>query len=177
MDWPNSLKEVSGKIRILKYPAELQKEAKVFGSARITIYDAVDLYVELDVPQRHGKVNTMNKFDAQFFGIHQKQADQLDPLLRNLLHVVYEAIADAGQFTNGKARANLLAYVRLSLAITISNTYTANFHSKFVTLNSMLSNNVELASRYCMSSIQKSYICENFMCMGMLAQAHMHLGA
>lgn len=38
----------------------------------------------------------MSKFDAQFFGIHGRQADNMDPQARILNEVTYEAIVDAG---------------------------------------------------------------------------------
>ncbi|CAG2108029.1 unnamed protein product [Medioppia subpectinata] len=51
-------------------------------------------------PQRFGKIKHIDKFDAQFFGVSGKQADGLDPRLRLLLEVVYEAIVDSGYNPN-----------------------------------------------------------------------------
>ncbi len=48
------------------------------------------------IPERFGKINTVDKFDAAFFGVHGKQADKMDPQLRLLLEVSYEAFIDAG---------------------------------------------------------------------------------
>ncbi|NWS73173.1 FAS synthase, partial [Crotophaga sulcirostris] len=48
------------------------------------------------LPRRNGKLKEINKFDASFFGVHPKQADTMDPQLRMLLEVSYEAILDAG---------------------------------------------------------------------------------
>ena len=48
------------------------------------------------LPTRNGKLKELDKFDASFFGIAPKQADNMDPQLRLLLEVTYEAIVDAG---------------------------------------------------------------------------------
>ncbi|CAK1541813.1 unnamed protein product [Leptosia nina] len=49
-----------------------------------------------EIPQRTGKVNNVNKFDASFFGVHFKQAHTMDPMCRILLEKAYEAVIDAG---------------------------------------------------------------------------------
>ncbi|KAH9382711.1 hypothetical protein HPB48_023267 [Haemaphysalis longicornis] len=43
-----------------------------------------------------GTIRDLTKFDAQFFGVHPKQAQVMDPQLRLLLETSYEAIVDAG---------------------------------------------------------------------------------
>ncbi|KFD52748.1 hypothetical protein M513_06404 [Trichuris suis] len=48
------------------------------------------------LPRRHGKVKQLAKFDATFFGVHPKQAKNMDPQLRILLEVAFEALLDAG---------------------------------------------------------------------------------
>jgi fatty acid synthase len=48
------------------------------------------------LPTRCGKLKTLDKFDATFFGVHAKQANLMDPQLRLLLELTYEAIADSG---------------------------------------------------------------------------------
>lgn len=55
------------------------------------------------LPTRSGKIKDLSKFDAQFFGVHGKQANLMDPQARLLLELTYEAIADAGKnyFTLG----------------------------------------------------------------------------
>lgn len=52
------------------------------------------------LPKRSGKLKTINKFDATFFGVHPKQANSMDPQLRMLLEVTYEAIVDSGKYTH-----------------------------------------------------------------------------
>ncbi|XP_074596261.1 fatty acid synthase-like [Brevipalpus obovatus] len=47
-------------------------------------------------PLNCGKVDNLDQFDAEFFKIHEKHAHYLDPQLRKLLEVSYEAIIDAG---------------------------------------------------------------------------------
>ncbi|XP_053376816.1 fatty acid synthase-like [Mercenaria mercenaria] len=48
------------------------------------------------LPKRSGTLKDLSKFDASFFGVHPKQANSMDPQLRILLEVTYEAIIDAG---------------------------------------------------------------------------------
>jgi len=49
-----------------------------------------------DVPRRQGQVKNLNRFDAGFFGIHNKQAAVMDPQQKMVLEASYEAIIDAG---------------------------------------------------------------------------------
>jgi fatty acid synthase len=51
------------------------------------------------IPKRCGKLKDLSKFDASFFGVHPKQANTMDPQLRMLLEVAYEAIVDAGVYS------------------------------------------------------------------------------
>lgn len=48
------------------------------------------------LPTRNGKLKEINRFDATFFGVHAKQANTMDPQIRMVLEVTYEAIVDAG---------------------------------------------------------------------------------
>lgn len=52
--------------------------------------------ISQELPKRKGVINSLNKFDAAFFGIHSKQASVLDPQGRPLIEAAYEAILDAG---------------------------------------------------------------------------------
>ncbi len=50
-----------------------------------------------DTPERFGKIKQdLNRFDYKFFTVHGKQAEKMEPQLRLLLEVSYEAFADAG---------------------------------------------------------------------------------
>lgn len=51
-----------------------------------------------DLPTRIGKIKDedLKNLDAQFFKLHQKQAECMDPQLRMLLEATYESIIDAG---------------------------------------------------------------------------------
>jgi fatty acid synthase len=49
-----------------------------------------------DIPKRMGKLYNIDKFDASFFGIHNKQAQYMDPQCRILLEKTYEAVVDGG---------------------------------------------------------------------------------
>ncbi|KAK5608585.1 hypothetical protein CRENBAI_023538 [Crenichthys baileyi] len=48
------------------------------------------------LPKRNGKLKDISHFDAPFFGVHPKQANTMDPQLRLMLEVAYEAIVDGG---------------------------------------------------------------------------------
>lgn len=48
------------------------------------------------LPKRNGKLKDISHFDASFFGVHPKQANTMDPQLRLILEVAYEAIVDGG---------------------------------------------------------------------------------
>lgn len=50
----------------------------------------------MGVPKRMGVIKNLESFDADFFGIRKKEADLMDPQIRKLLEVTYEAIFDAG---------------------------------------------------------------------------------
>lgn len=49
------------------------------------------------LPKRNGKLKDISHFDAAFFGVHPKQANSMDPQLRLMLEIAYEAIVDAGE--------------------------------------------------------------------------------
>ena len=49
------------------------------------------------LPPRNGKLKDLTRFDATYFGVHAKQANTMDPQLRILLEVAYEAIVDGGR--------------------------------------------------------------------------------
>lgn len=49
-----------------------------------------------EIPKRSGKINGLEKFDAGFFGIHQRQANTMDSMCRLLMEKTVEAIYDAG---------------------------------------------------------------------------------
>ncbi|XP_065211282.1 fatty acid synthase-like [Planococcus citri] len=46
--------------------------------------------------KRYGLLKDLSKFDAKFFNIHPKQAERMDPQIRGLLEVAFEATVDAG---------------------------------------------------------------------------------
>jgi len=49
------------------------------------------------IPKRGGRLKELDKFDASFFGILPEQSNFMDPQLRILLEVVFEAIFDSGK--------------------------------------------------------------------------------
>ena len=52
------------------------------------------------IPKELGLLKEIDKFDASFFGVPPKQAHAMDPILRMLLEVTFEAIIDAGKVCN-----------------------------------------------------------------------------
>jgi hypothetical protein len=48
------------------------------------------------ISSKFGKIKDLSNFDASFFSIHAKQAHVMDPQIRILLEVTYEALIDAG---------------------------------------------------------------------------------
>ena len=64
------------------------------------------------LPKRSGKLMDLTKFDTSFFGVHPKQADCMDPQLRMLLEVTYEAIHDAGGLSANNIRVKKLYCMR-----------------------------------------------------------------
>lgn len=53
-------------------------------------------HVDPEIPRRLGKTVNLNKFDASFFSVHNRQAATMDPQCRCLLEHAYEAVLDAG---------------------------------------------------------------------------------
>jgi len=49
-----------------------------------------------EMPPRIGKINNIEKFDAEFFNISAAEAHTLDPGVRILLEKTYAAVIDAG---------------------------------------------------------------------------------
>uniref|UniRef100_A0A6Q2Y0D1 Fatty acid synthase n=1 Tax=Esox lucius TaxID=8010 RepID=A0A6Q2Y0D1_ESOLU len=69
------------------------------------LFNGVDMVTEDDrrwkpglygLPKRNGKLKDISRFDAAFFGVHPKQAHTMDPQLRLMLEITYEAIVDGG---------------------------------------------------------------------------------
>ena len=63
------------------------------------------------LPDRQAQCRNVDKFDSMFFGISSAQADSMDPQIRLLLEVVFEAIQDAGYTMEDLARSNTGVYV------------------------------------------------------------------
>ena len=54
----------------------------------------------LGTPLVMGKLKNIDSFDSEFFGVHSRSANTMDPMLRIMLEVVYEAVVDAGKETS-----------------------------------------------------------------------------
>ncbi|XP_060583977.1 fatty acid synthase-like [Ruditapes philippinarum] len=97
-------KEQSGEVVISGVSCRLPQSDNM-EEFRENLMSGVDMVTEDDsrwtpgmygLPKRSGKLKDLSKFDASFFGVHPKQANSMDPQLRILLEVTYEAIVDAG---------------------------------------------------------------------------------
>ena len=80
-------------------------ESDSMDELKYNLYNGLDMITEDErrwplglygLPTRSGKMKDLGKFDAQFFGVNGKQANKMDPQLRLLLEVTYEAIVDSG---------------------------------------------------------------------------------
>lgn len=68
------------------------------------LYNKIDMVDErevrykhrINIPKRYGKIYDIDKFDAAFFGCHNKLADAMHPHMRLLLEHAFEAVLDAG---------------------------------------------------------------------------------
>lgn len=49
------------------------------------------------LPRRSGKLPDLAHFDSAFFSVSPRQAHSMDPQLRILLELTYEAIVDSGE--------------------------------------------------------------------------------
>lgn len=49
-----------------------------------------------ELPKRKGVIKNLQKFDATFFGIHQRQVLAMDPQGRIIIECAFEAVLDAG---------------------------------------------------------------------------------
>ncbi|KAM4715440.1 fatty acid synthase isoform 2-T2 [Anableps anableps] len=66
------------------------------------------------LPKRNGKLKDISHFDARFFGVHPKQANTMDPQLRLMLEVAYEAVMDGGLNPSSMRGSRTGVYVGVS---------------------------------------------------------------
>lgn len=89
-----------------------------------------------------GKINNIEKFDASFFGVHNKQVACMDPMSRLLIEHSFEAIIDAGVNPRKLRRTNTGVFIAcyhsetesdwLSDENKVKNDF--NFANKFITI-------------------------------------------
>jgi hypothetical protein len=91
----------------------------------------------------YGQIKDLSRFDASFFGISAAQANKMDPSLRILMEVTYEAIADAGTlylfilFTSDcqlKKACCFLSFICRTEKFVVQMYYTQIFTDKMMTL-------------------------------------------
>ena len=69
---------------------------------KLNLFNGVDMTTDErrwnddKLPNRNGYLSCLDKFDANFFNQTPRQADLMDPQIRLLLEVSFEAIIDAG---------------------------------------------------------------------------------
>ena len=120
------------------------------------------------LPTRNGKLKELDKFDAEFFGIAPKQAENMDPQLRILLEVTYEAIVDAGitfklkgslqQYTYMHTyifRQNILQHIRLLHSHVIDWIRRRNqcYHNNWIARSPAMANLKTFDARFLESSV------------------------
>lgn len=103
MDGNNSFRD---DIAITGFSGRLPESSNI-EEFKKNLFDGVDMVNDdprrwpkglYDLPTRIGKIKDIDleSFDMQFFSVHQKQAECMDPQMRILLETTYEAIVDAG---------------------------------------------------------------------------------
>ncbi|KAL6447828.1 hypothetical protein ACFW04_000150 [Cataglyphis niger] len=65
-------------------------------------------------PPRFGKIKNLSNFDASFFRVHPKQTRSMDPQLRLMLEVTYEALIDAGMNPTNLKKSRTGVFVGVS---------------------------------------------------------------
>ena len=68
------------------------------------------------LPERAGLLNDIASFDASFFGVSAKQGHQMDPQLRVLLEVAYEAILDSGSSSSNSTSISKVVVMIMSMS-------------------------------------------------------------
>ncbi|XP_033150589.1 fatty acid synthase [Drosophila busckii] len=102
-DRPHVLKE---EIAITGFSGRLPESSNI-EEFKKNLFEGVDMVTDdprrwerglYGLPDRMGKIKQadLENFDQQFFGVHQKQAECMDPLLRIMLELTHESIIDAG---------------------------------------------------------------------------------
>ncbi|XP_055691897.1 fatty acid synthase-like [Lutzomyia longipalpis] len=96
----------SGEIVISGFSGHLPESSNI-EEFRNNLYNGVDMINDeerrwpkdmIDIPVRTAKLKEedLANFDHIFFGVHQKQAEAMDPLIRMLLEATHEAFVDSG---------------------------------------------------------------------------------
>lgn len=80
-------------------------------------------------PERMGKLVSIEKLDATFFGISAKQAHVMDPQSRILLEAAYECIIDAGYNPVEVRGSNTGVYIGVSESETMALLMQQNFEN------------------------------------------------
>ena len=88
--------------------------------------DGMERWDNKEHPERFGFLSCSDEFDANFFSMTPSQADHIDPQMRLLLEVTFEAMLDAGETIQAHIHARTPTH--LVFPITISLRSFLNFH-------------------------------------------------
>jgi fatty acid synthase, animal type len=68
-------------------------------------------HLDPELPKRFGKISDLDKFDASFFSVNNRQANLMDPQGRMILEHAYEAVLDAGINPKSLCKSNTGVFV------------------------------------------------------------------
>lgn len=88
------------------------------------------------LPKRNGKLKDISHFDASFFGVHPKQANTMDPQLRLMLEVAYEAIVDGGNNKTKQKNNRSIALLGSSVMARVNVCKKSKTQSSYFSLSS-----------------------------------------
>ncbi|KAG5869187.1 hypothetical protein JTB14_000253 [Gonioctena quinquepunctata] len=110
-------------------------------------------------PKRAGKISGIDKFDAEFFGIHGKQVDCMDPRHRVLLEAAYGCIIDAGYNPSELKSSKTGVYVGIETLFANEDVEEENIngYSLLGTLPGLAANRIS----YCFDLRGPSYVMES----------------
>lgn len=98
------------------------------------------------LPDRAGHLKEIDRFDAQFFKLNKLHVEGIDPQIRMLLEVVYEAIVDSGQSIQSIKGSNTGVYIGHCFSDyhngVIGNINNVNGYENVGSANSMAANKI-----------------------------------
>ncbi|KAG5872017.1 hypothetical protein JTB14_036443 [Gonioctena quinquepunctata] len=135
---------------------------------REALFQGIDLTTEDDrrfplgiwgTPKRSGKISGIDKFDADFFAIHGKQVEYMDPRHRMLLEAAYGCIIDAGYNPSELKSSNTGVYVGIETLFANEDVEVENVNGYYLLghLPGLAANRIS----YCFDLRGPSYVSES----------------